>query len=129
MAARKKPVDSLSLFGAPPSELTVERAATTEIARVAGRTASPAMGRQGNPSDVVDPAVTPGAQGGEIAERPKLRLAYVRPDEDVTIEPAEHGGFWVQRTRACGTTSATVHYTRGELEQLLRRIPAALEVG
>lgn len=78
------------------------------------------------PASAPQPPSTPRSSS---PEPPKLRLAFSRPDNDVTIEPAEQGGFWVSRTRADGTTSATVHYTRAELEMLLRRIPAALEVG
>jgi len=48
---------------------------------------------------------------------------------DVTVEAVERDTFLVSRTRHGGTTTAAVFYTRAELEQLLKRIPAALAVG
>ena len=51
------------------------------------------------------------------------------PDEDVTIEAAEGGRFWITFTRNNGTTRSSVRVTRGQVEKLLRRAPAALELG
>lgn len=47
----------------------------------------------------------------------------------VLVEPQADGQFVVSRLRHGGTTSAAVVHTRAELEELLRRIPPALEVG
>lgn len=51
------------------------------------------------------------------------------PEEDVLVEPFGDGRFMVTTLRRRGTTSCAVLYTRAQLEMLLRRVPAALEVG
>lgn len=67
---------------------------------------------------------------GDMKEAPRLRIIpRVEPEEDVVIERTGDGRYAVSLVRHHGTTCATVMYTRGQLGMLLRRIPAALEVG
>lgn len=79
------------------------------------------------------PLIEPERDSGTpvIAER---RLTIVAtapetPEEEVLVEPMGDGRFIVSTLRDHGTTVAAVRYTRAQLEMLLRRIPAALEVG
>ncbi len=61
-------------------------------------------------------------------EVPRLRL--VDPPQEVrVIVEANRDGFWVSRLRHSGTTVASVQWTRSELEELIGRAQAALEVG
>lgn len=65
---------------------------------------------------------------GHINGTPRLRLLDPpKPSPRVIVEAAEDV-FWVSRLRDNGTTSATVMWTRSELEELQSRISAALEV-
>lgn len=65
---------------------------------------------------------------GHVNGTPRLRLLDPpRPSPRVIVE-ASGDVFWVSRLRDNGTTSATVMWTRSELEELQSRISAALEV-
>lgn len=64
----------------------------------------------------------------DAPERPKLRLVE-RIEEDVTIEATGDGLFWIDFIRHDGTTRGGVRVTRRQLEMLIARAPAALEVG
>lgn len=55
-------------------------------------------------------------------------LPDITPDEDVVVEP-DGKRYAVSLIRHGGGSVATVLYTRKQLEMLLARIPAALEVG
>jgi hypothetical protein len=61
----------------------------------------------------------------------KLRVVPNRdmPDEEVIVEALDDGRFAVSLLRYKGAWSACVIYTRSQLNMLLARIPAALEVG
>lgn len=68
----------------------------------------------------------------DIVEAPKLRIVPPPapvPECEVIIEQQSDGRYVVSLLRDHGTTVAAVVYTRGQLEMLQRRIPAALEVG
>lgn len=52
-----------------------------------------------------------------------------QPEDDVYVEPLADGRFVVALSTHQGTSTRAVVYTRAQLEMLLRRIPAALEVG
>lgn len=67
----------------------------------------------------------------DVPERPKLRLVHRGPDEDVTVEPdaTYEGMFWIDCVRHDGTTRGMVRVTRKQLEMLVKRGAAALEVG
>lgn len=67
-----------------------------------------------------------------VVEERKLRIVpppATTPESEVIIEPTGDGRYVVSLLRDHGTTVACVKYTRAQLEMLLRRIPAALEVG
>lgn len=85
-----------------------------------------------------EPAPPIAAAGGSMAEpedvreRPKLRMVDPLPDipeEDVIVEATSDGRFVVSLLRHYGTTAAAVVYTRKQLEMLISRSTAALEVG
>jgi hypothetical protein len=110
MAARKKKPETVSLFGAT---------APIETAPVGGER-------------LVMPPPAPAEESKEEVERPKLRVVpppATVPESEVIVEPLGDGRFVVSLLRHHGTTVAAVRYTRAQLEMLLRRIPAALEVG
>lgn len=69
--------------------------------------------------------------GYGMFEERKLRLVPAPdrgPEEDVAVEP-DGDRFAVSLIRHYGGSVATVLYSRRQLEMLLARIPAALEVG
>ncbi len=110
MAARKKPPASESLFGSVHTVVTpAEYIDRDELLKL-------------YPKHEETPV---------IAERTLCIVPppVETPESDVVIEATGDGHFMVALLRHHGTTVAAVKYTRGQLEMLLRRIPAALEVG
>lgn len=104
MAARKRPEGQSSLFVAPAVP-----AVTATL-----------------PTPIAPPEATP-----VVAER-IVRLVPPPepvPECDVIIEALDDGRYIVSLLRDHGTTVAAVTYTRAQLKMLLRRIPAALEIG
>lgn len=93
---------------------------------------SMAMAKASAPAAVAAIAEPPpvDAAAPDLQERPKLRLVHRGPDEDVTIEPdaTYEGMFWIDCVRHDGTTRGMVRVTRKQLEMLVRRGAAALEV-
>jgi hypothetical protein len=83
---------------------------------------------------IVPPPVEPSAPKYDspvVAER-TLRVVpppAAVPENDVAVEPTNDGRFVVTFLRHHGTTFSSTTCTREMLELLLRRIPAALEVG
>lgn len=78
------------------------------------------------------PAIRAVGHDPDLDERPKLRVVPPPasiPEEDVVVEPLGEGRYLVAIHRHYGTTAASVVYTRKQLEMLIRRAPAALEVG
>lgn len=68
----------------------------------------------------------------DAAERPKLRVVpppAPLPESEVIVEQLADGRFEVSLLRDHGTTCAAVFYTRSQLEQLIARAQAALEIG
>jgi hypothetical protein len=75
------------------------------------------------------PAPPPKAPGTPIVAERAFRVVPTEPEEDVTIEPEDDGRFWITFVRHNGTTRSAFLVTRAQLEKLVRRAPAALEVG
>jgi hypothetical protein len=103
MAARKKTVETMSLFGA---NVPAEPTSRAELPLVL--------------DDVPAP------------EKPRLRVVPPPapvPESEVIVEQTSDGRFEVSLLRNHGTTVAAVFYTRAQLEQLIARAGAALEVG
>lgn len=76
----------------------------------------------------VEPAPTPVPPQAEPSA-PRLRLVPPPEKDIIIVEALDDGMFWISRLRESGTTVAAVRYTRAELDELRRRIDAALEVG
>lgn len=107
MASRKRPPPAtMSLFATPPHP------ARHEVLEVKGQ---PVVVTTSPPPDPLD--------------TPKLRLVHSQAEEEVAVEPTDDGRFWISLVKHGGGTRASVLYTRKQLEMLLRRIPAALELG
>jgi hypothetical protein len=104
MASRKKPIEAMSLFS-PKVEAVVEAC-------------KPVEGLKEAIEEV-------------LAGAPKLRIvpSPKTPESDVIVEALDDGRFVVSLLRDHGTTIASVRYTRAQLEMLVRRGGAALEVG
>lgn len=82
----------------------------------------------------IDPAVPGTDETSPVVVERKLRLVPkpeepLVPEEDVVVEIQDDGRYAVSLIRHHGGSVACVLYTRGQLEMLLARIPAALEVG
>jgi hypothetical protein len=110
MASRKRvyPEQSGSLFGATPAPV------------IAPAPVIPAS----SPKPVIA-----AVDSSELAERPKLRLVGALLEWDVLVEAAGDDAFYVTRTRDHGSTSSGMLFTRAQLERLVARANAALEVG
>lgn len=129
----RKPAPGPSLFGeehmAPVARPVV--VAPPVAAPAAPSIMGPPPTAPAAPAPVSAPA-PPEPARETIVEAPRLRVVppvATTPEEEVLVEPNGDGRFVVSLLRHHGTTCAAVLYTRPQLEMLMRRIPAALEVG